>query len=108
MKLRLSNGRSFAVEFSAATAAEFRRAIRRAALEYFAHEGRDLPAQLHAATDGGDWLSANYPHRDGRHHYLVRFGDVDRASFADAAHSNDRGTWFEHELRLLGDWVKLP
>jgi len=105
MKLRLSNGHSFAVEFSAATAAEFRPAIRRAALQYFAHEGRDLPAQLHVASDGGSWLSANYPHCDG-HHYLVAFGDVDRASFADAAHSNDRGTWFEYELQLLSRWVK--
>ena len=106
MKLRLSNGHSFVVEFSAATAAEFRPAIRRAALQYFAHEGRNLPAQLHVASDGGAWLSANYPNRDGRHHYLVTFGDVDRASFADAAHSNSSGTWFEHELRLLSGWVK--
>lgn len=106
MKLRLSNGRSFAVEFSAATAAEFRPAIRRAALEYFAHEGRDIPGQLHVASDCGAWLSANYPHRDGRHHYLVRFGAVDQAAFADAAHSNNRSTWFEHELQLLSGWVK--
>ncbi len=106
MHLRLSNGFSFAVEFSATTAAEFRRAIRRAAMEFFTHEGPHSPAQLHVATDGGAWLSANYPHRDGVHHYLVRFGDVDRASFTDAAHSNDRGTWFEYELHLLSDWVK--
>ena len=105
MRLRLSNGHSFAVEFSAATAAEFRSAIRRAALEYFAHEGAAQPAQLHVASDGGAWLSANHPHRDGRYHYLVRFGDVDRASFADAAHSNNRATWFEHELKLLSGWV---
>lgn len=105
MKLRLSNGHSFAVEFTAANSAEFRTAIRRAAFDFFAHEGRAAPAQLHVASDGGDWLSANYPHRDGRHHYLVRFGAVDRASFADAAHSNNRATWFEHELQLMAAWT---
>jgi hypothetical protein len=99
MKLRLSNGHSFAVVFSAASSAEFRRSLRRAGLEYFAHEGRHVPAELQVTTDSGEWLSANYPKSNAPHH--VRFGQLDSADWADAARSNSQGTWFEYAMDSL-------
>lgn len=101
MQLRLSNGHSFATEFTASNAEEFRSGIRRAALTFFAREGRHAIAQLHVATDSGEWLSANYPRSNGP--YSICFGAVDRAEFASASRSNRTGTWFEFELAGLSD-----
>ena len=96
MKLRLSNGFSFAVEFNAANALEFRRALRRAGLEYFAHEGRKSLAELQVATDSDVWISANYPRSNAPHH--VMFGKLDRADWDAPARSNSQGTWFEYAI----------
>ena len=99
MKLRLSNGYSFAVEFNAANAVEFQRTLRRAGLDYFAHEGRQSLAELQAATDSGVWLSANYPRSNAPHH--VRFGQLGRAGWNAPARSNSTGTWFEYAIAGL-------
>lgn len=103
MRLRLSNGYSFCVEFRAQNAAEFRREFRRSALEYFAKTGKFSAAQLHVATDGGEWLSAHYPRSNAP--YYVTFGKLERAKWVDLVRSNQRGTWFEYELTGLTAWV---
>lgn len=106
MKMRLSNGQTFAVAFSANDAAAFRLAIRRAAFEFFAHEsyaGRSRGAELQVATDSGEWMSANYP--SSNLPYRVRFGAVDAAEFSAVQRSNHRGTWFEYEMAAFASTV---
>ena len=99
MKLRLSNGYSFAVAFCAASEAEFRRALRRAGLEYFAREGRHSLAELQVATDSGEWVSANYPKSNAPHR--IAFGHLDREEWALPVRSNSQGTWFEYAIAGL-------
>jgi hypothetical protein len=99
MKLRLSNGISFAVEFNAGNEIQFRKNIRHAALQYFAHEGKKSSAQLHIATDSGEWVSANYPKSNAN--FYIRFGQTDLADWKMAKQSNSSGTWFEFELDCM-------
>ena len=104
MKLRLSNGISFAIEFSAANDIEFRKNLRRSAFEYFTHEGKNSCAQLHVATDSGDWLSANYPKSNAN--FYIRFGQIDSAKWDSAKRSNSCGTWFEYEIDCMTNFVE--
>ncbi|MCK6371285.1 MAG: hypothetical protein L6Q83_08180 [Gammaproteobacteria bacterium] len=99
MRLRISNGHSYAVEFSAGSTAEFRSALRRAAFEYFAHESRRA-GELHVGTDTGDWLSPYYPRSNAP--CVLRFGDVERIDWATCQRSNAAGTWFDVALCGLG------
>lgn len=104
MKLRLSNGVSYAIEFNAVDQIEFRKSMRCAAMEYFAHEGKRAIAELHVATDSGEWLSANYPKSNAP--YYVKFGHVDNANWNDARAANSSGTWFEYELDCMAGILK--
>lgn len=105
MRFRLSNGYSFSVEFSAGTPAAFRKA---ATIAYttFREAGHSL-AELHVATDIGEWLSPRYPQSNAPFH-IFGVVQIERAAQAVAlsAKSNRAGTWFEHEIDGLSSWTK--
>lgn len=102
MKLRLSNGFSYAVEFQATDPASFRRNIRRAALDFFAHEGTNRPAELHVATDSGSWISPRYPRSNGPLYIYFREADIGAdIRFDLAVEANAKGTWFEKQAEAI-------
>lgn len=103
MKLRLSNGFNYAVEFHAHDPRSFGAALRRAAFDYFAHEGRQHAAQLHVQTDRGTWLSAHYPLSNSP--FCISFGSVSDAEWSDCLRSNHDGTEFEYQLDALSSWI---
>lgn len=106
MRLRLSNGHSFAVEFHAANEAEYRHGFRRAALSFFVHEGQRATAYLHVSSDYGEWMSPNYPRSNDD--CVSRFGRHNRPSWSQVCLSNQRSTWFRHELNNLSGFVSSP
>lgn len=106
MKLRLSNGVNYAVEFNATDPASYRHNIRRAALDFFAHEGTRRPAELHVATDSGSWISPRYPQSNGPLYIYFSEADIGADIRYDlAVTANAKGTCFEKEVEAIASFI---
>lgn len=112
MDLRVSDGYSAAVEFTARSKPEFERNLRRAMLELSGQvrthrvNGRVwMSAQLHVRTDiRRDWISTRYP--NGAVPLRVRLGEPVPADYWDRCTlAHEAGNTFDRGLAGLCNFV---
>lgn len=112
MRARLSDGYSYAVEFTA-TQRTFNRAIARALLEYAAKRGGrwrgrpDAHAQVHVYVSPGNWASADFPRSNAP--VYVRLGHpLPDGLYARCVRAGDRAAYVERGLSGLAAFACAP